>query len=129
MTDPNVRYLLSPKALSSPNMWNHMIGLTWLMIKKFSGAILKQCILLPQFWNYLLFLGLCHCIWIFYGQSYFYSYALPKYLWLFHFCPTVTRNILMCFLLWLMWFLRRSHKECDQAYSNYDDLLLRWAII
>jgi hypothetical protein len=104
MTYPNVRDLLVPEALSSPNIWSHMIEPPGLMIKIFFGASLKQCILLPQFGNLLLFLGLCHCIWIISGQSWFYLYALHKCLWLFNFCPTVIWNILMCFLLWLMCF-------------------------
>jgi hypothetical protein len=68
MIDPNVCNLLVLKALRSLNKWNYMIGLLGLMIKKFSGAFLNQCILLPQFGNYL-FLGLSHWILIFFGQS------------------------------------------------------------
>jgi hypothetical protein len=100
----NMKNMLVLKALSSLNMWNHMIGPPELMIKKFSRASPNQCFLLPQFGIYLLFLGLCHCIWIFSGQIWFYLYALPKYLWLFHFYPIVIWNMFMCFLLWLMWF-------------------------
>jgi hypothetical protein len=82
-----MRDLLVPKALSSPDVWKHMIGPPRLMIKKFSGASLKQCTLLPQFGNCLLFLGLCHCIWIFSCQSWFYLYDLPKMFMIFSILP------------------------------------------
>jgi hypothetical protein len=111
MIDHNVSDLLVLKSLSYLNMWNRMIGSPGLMITKFSDAFFNQCILLPQFGNYLLFLGLCHCIWIFSGQSWFYLYALPNYLWFFYFCPTVIQNTFMCFLLWLMWFWKYPTKN------------------
>jgi hypothetical protein len=87
MTYPNVHDLLVPKALNSPNMWNHMRGPPGLMIKKIYGASLKQCTLLPQFQNGLMFLGLCHCIWIFSDQSWFYLYALSKMSMIISFLP------------------------------------------
>jgi hypothetical protein len=128
MTYLNVHDLLVPKALSSPNMWNHVIGPPWLMIKKFSSASLKQCILLLHFGNYLLFLGLCHCICIFSSQSWFYSYALPKCL-IISFLPNDDSKYSFAFPLMTNVVLRVSHKECYWAYSNYKDLFLRWAII
>jgi hypothetical protein len=125
MIDLNVCDLLVAKALSSLNMWNYMIGPPWFMINKFSGASLKQCILLPQFGNCLLFLGLCHCIWIFSGESWFYSYALPKCLWLFCFFPMVTRHMLFPNVYDYFIFASTVTKKYSYVFPLKTDVVLR----
>jgi hypothetical protein len=129
MIDHNVCDLLVPKSLISLNILNHMIGPPWFMVKKIYGSSLKSCMLLPQFVNCLLLLGLCHCMWIFSGQSWFYLYALSKMSMIISFLPNGDLKYSYVFPLMTNVILRISHKECYWAYSSYKDLLLRWTIV
>jgi hypothetical protein len=129
MTDPNVRDLLVPKALSSPNMWNHMIGPPWLMIKKIFWCIPQTLHSPTTIWRLSVISDI---------MSLHMNIFLSKLI--LFICSTQMSMIILflsnsdlkysyVFPLMTSVVLRISYKECYWAYCSYKDLSLRWVII
>jgi hypothetical protein len=128
MTDTNVRDLLVHKAFSSPNMWNHMIGTPWLMIKKMFWCISQTMHSPTTIWKMSVISAIMSLhINIFWPKLILFI-CCTKMSMIILFLPNSDSKNSYVFPLMINVVLRISHKECYWVKSDYKDLFLWLAI-